>query len=151
MIRLLGVALAGVVAISPASSEHREMTKAQYVAAVESAIGGRDVDRLWHDVVDFEMPSPWPASREDWLRSEQSLRTEIDLVADRLERLTPPAEVSSIHAAWISSLRSCAGRFRKLEGESPVDALIVAKEARPCLERHAEICDRFYAKDYSFG
>jgi len=151
MIRLLGVALAGALALSPASSGHTQLTKEQYLAAIESAIASPDADRLFHQVVSVESRGIWPPSRADWLRSNRRLRSEIELVANRLERLAPPADVAELHADWISSLRSCAARLRKLEDASPLDALIAAREIQPCLDAHREICERFYENDYEFG
>jgi hypothetical protein len=152
MLRVLGIALAGALVLSAGSTEHKRkrLTKENYIAAVGHATG--DIgDRLFHEVVDFEMPGAWPPSGDDWLRSERRLRVEIEHLADRLERLDPPAEVAETHASWISSLRNCAVRLRKLEGSSPLDGVIVAREMKPCFDGHREICDRFYAKDYSFS
>lgn len=151
MIRLLEVAIAGALVLSTGLPEHQRLTKEKYVAAVERATPGRTADQLLHEVVDFEMPGTWPPSGDAWLRSEQRLRGEIERFAERLERLSPPAEVAEIHAAWISSLRDCAVRFRELEGSSPLDGVIVAREMKPCFEAHREVCDRFYARDYSFS
>jgi hypothetical protein len=151
MIRLLGVAVAGTLVLSPASAGHTQLTKELYLAGVERAIESPAADRLFHEVVGVESRGTWPQSRGDWLRANRRLPEEIERVAEGLERLTPPTEVAAIHADWISSLRSCAARFRKLEAASPLDALIAEREVPPCLDSHSEICDRFYAKDYSFG
>jgi hypothetical protein len=151
MIRLFGVALAGALALSPASAGQIQLTKDQYLTAIERAIAVPDADRLFDEVVGVESRSTWPQSRADWLRSNRRLRSEMERVANRLGSLPPPAEVAEIHADWISSLRTCAARFRRLEDESPLDALIAAREIQPCLDAHREICERFYAKDYSFG
>jgi hypothetical protein len=150
MIRLLGVALAGALVFS-ASPEHQRLTKGEYVAAVQRATPGLTADRLLHQVIDFQLPGTWPPSGEEWLRSEQRLHGEIEQFADRLERLDPPAEVAEIHSAWISSLRDCAVRVQELEDSSPLDGVIAAREMEPCFEAHRKICDRFYARDYSFS
>jgi hypothetical protein len=153
MVRSLGVVLMAGLALSAAagSAEQRRLTKEQYVAAVEHATDGLAADRLLHQVVDFEMQGKWPPSRTAWLQAEQRLRSEIERLADRLASLDAPLDVAEVHAAWVATLRICAAQFGELESASPLDSVIVTGEMKPCFDAYRKVCERLYARNYSFG
>lgn len=131
MLRLLGVGLVAALVLAAGAAGREPLTEQEYLSALEHAIDG--------------VPD------RDWLSADPRLGDEVEQFVRRLERLQPPANVVEIHAAWIASLRDCVLRYRKLEGSSPLDGVIVAREMKPCFDRHREICDRFYEKGYSFG
>jgi hypothetical protein len=150
MLRLIVLALAAATLLSAGPTQAKQLTKREYIAAANRATGAPVLDRLSARALDFELPGQSP-TRTHWLQAERRLRTELDHVADRLEVLDPPAEVASIHAAWVSSLRSCAQRLQQLETTSPLDPLIAERQMEPCFAAHSRVCDRFYARGYSFG
>lgn len=150
MLRVFVVAIIGAVLLSAGPTEAKRLTKQQYLAAAASATNEPVITRLSDQVIEFEFPGT-PPSHAQWLAQERRLRTEIARVADRLERLEPPADVAAVHVAWISSLRFCARQLEKLETASPLDPLIAERGLQPCFEAHRKVCDRFYARGYSFG
>jgi len=149
MLRVLVVALAGAALLAAGPTQAERLTKQEYVAAATRATNGPALDRLSARALDFDLPGQ--ATHAQWLRAERRLRAELTRAADRLQRLAPPVEVASIHAAWISSLRFCAQRLGRLETTSPLDPLVVEQQMTPCFVAHSRVCDRFYARDYSFG
>jgi hypothetical protein len=150
MLRLIVVALVGAAVLSAGPTQAERLTKQEYLAAVTRATDSAAVDQLSARVLDFEFPGRSP-TRGRWLEAERQLRAELNRRADLLERLQPPAEVESIHAAWISSLRFCAQRLQQLETTSPLDPLIAERQMEPCSAEHSRACDGFYARGYSFG
>ena len=131
MLRLLALGVVVALVLAAGAAGREPLTKQEYLAALEQAIDG--------------VPA------RDWLSADPRLGDEVEQFVRRLERLQPPAEVAEIHTAWIASLRDCASRYQRLERSSPLDGVIVARELKPCFDRHREICDRFYAKGYAFG
>jgi hypothetical protein len=131
MLRLIVVAFVGAALLSAGPTQAGRLTKQEYLAASSEATDAAAADQLSAQVLDFEFPGRSPTHAR-WLEAERRLRTEVDRVADRLERLDPPAEVASIHAAWVSSLRFCAQRLQELETTSPLDPLIAERQMEPC-------------------
>jgi hypothetical protein len=151
MLRLLAAGLAGALVLGGAASEKPRLTKAEYLTALTRITIAPATDGLEARVIDFDLPGAGPASRRMWLQSERRLRSETERVADQVEALRPPADVEGAQAAYVSSLRFCAGQLARLERASPIDPVIVERELQPCFAAHRRACERYFERHYSWG
>jgi hypothetical protein len=176
MLRILAVAIAGVLVLASGPAEAGRSDKEKYVAGVKGSVDADRVDRLFDEVVNSqylcalqerEPRSSGPicgtdtrtAVGLDWLRSERRLYSDMQGFLDVLGGMDPPDEVARLHVQWLTAIRRCASRLKRLESAfDPVDNLDVidafekevAREMDWCFDRFAEIIPAFEEKGYVF-
>jgi hypothetical protein len=168
MIRMLAVVLVGVFVLVSGAAAAERSAKERYIAGVKGSTDAEKVDRLFDEVVNYELDCVRICGRDtrtsvglDWLRSERSLYAEVQRAAVRLESLKPPQEVARLHVEWVSVIRKCAERMKRLESSlQPIDNLdvidafqkkVASEMGRWCFDRFCDVIPVFEEKGYVFS
>jgi hypothetical protein len=166
MLRLLSLGLVAGLTLVSGPAERKPLTKQEYVTLIRALddetteLFDKVVNHYWYGCRLGPCSDTNTSVGTAWLASERHLRARMNEIADRLTILRPPADVVTLHAAWIPVIHSCSRRLQRLEGDLQVvdniDVIDVFEKKvayavdDSCFDRFDEIVHAFEAKGYEF-